>query len=128
MKLDILFYQVSDALKNATYKAFAVARHLGYQYQEENAINPQNEGNNKIIAHLKLSPRMQYANFSFSAPAVAATFRNVPVNPVVAEIVAPHPTYSAFDRLMQQTFRARYQGTPLIFTGLTAFEKCRSTN
>jgi hypothetical protein len=104
--LTLKYQQVSDYVKNLTYHAYSVARHLGYYHVQENFINPDNK-NGKIQLAVQLSPSLRFVNVSLDTPLFSSQFTNVSVNPWARPILASHPEYNVFQRVAQKAFRSQ---------------------
>ncbi|KAF6216357.1 hypothetical protein GE061_000698 [Apolygus lucorum] len=99
-RFTINYEKVPESVKNATYKAYALARYFGNLYVSENIVNPNNK-QGQVEIQVNLGKDLQSVNVSMAAPAISASFQNVPLNPYVAAAVAVHPEYNAADRVGQ---------------------------
>uniref|UniRef100_A0A0K8SAK3 Vitellogenin-1 n=1 Tax=Lygus hesperus TaxID=30085 RepID=A0A0K8SAK3_LYGHE len=97
-KYTIQFERVPESVKNATYKAYALARHFGYAYVSENIINP-NSKQGQVDIEVNFGKDLQSVNVSMVAPVISAAFENIPLNPYVAAAIASHPEYTAASRV-----------------------------
>uniref|UniRef100_A0A0A9Y0Q3 Vitellogenin-1 n=1 Tax=Lygus hesperus TaxID=30085 RepID=A0A0A9Y0Q3_LYGHE len=102
----IHYERVPESVKNATYKAYAIARYFGNLYVSENIVNPNNK-QGQVEIEVNLGKDLKSVNVSMAAPAISASFENVPLNPYVAAVVAAHPEYNVADRVGQYWFQSQ---------------------
>ena len=112
--VNIQFDKISQRVKNATFKAYDVARYLGWQYNSENFVNTSNS-HNKIQAELRFAPNLKSANLSIDAPSMSAEFNNVRLNPWVARAAAIHPMYSQTKLVARKALAGGFRKYSTIF-------------
>lgn len=101
----IKYEKAGDLTKNATYKAYAIARYFGNLYVSEDMVNPTNRNKQgQVDIDVNIAQDLQSVNISMDAPAMSAAFENVPLSPYVSAAIASHPEYSAAERVAQYLY------------------------
>ncbi|XP_046405787.1 vitellogenin-A1-like [Ischnura elegans] len=105
--VNIQYEKLPAAFKNFTYKAYSVARYLGYPYLDENTINVHNK-EGKITVDIDFEPDLKAANVSLTAPSFEADFDLVRVGQWARPLAVQHPSWNAADRFLTYALHAQW--------------------
>jgi len=106
-RFQIKYENIPESVKNATYKAYALARHLGWEYHSEDLVSANNEPK-KINLQVRFSPNLRSANVSIHAPKMNAKFENVRLAREVSAAVVAHPNFKPTELVSQYIFGKHY--------------------
>nr|CAD7414698.1 unnamed protein product [Timema poppensis] len=103
LEFSVHYENLPTDLKNLTYKAYQIARYLGYNYMGENIFSSHNLGE-KVVFEGNLNPSLRAINVTIKSPIGDAEFIDVPLNPYVVPLLPVHPTMGSLERLSPVLF------------------------
>ena len=106
-RFQIRYASIPESVKNATYKAYALARHLGWEYHSEDLVSANNEPK-KINLQVRFSPNLRSANVSIHAPKMNAKFENVRLAREVSAAIVAHPSFKPSELVSKYIFGKHY--------------------
>lgn len=95
---DIKYENMSPEARNWTYKAYSVARHLGYPYMSENIFEGHGQ-RNQIKIEANFEPDFESMNVTLEAEKMQAEYNNIRFNNWAKAVVAVHPVFDVQGRL-----------------------------
>ncbi|XP_046405328.1 vitellogenin-like [Ischnura elegans] len=95
--IKIYYEKLPIALKNFTYKAFAMTRYLGYPYFSEKTVDARSQ-EGEMSVDVDFQPDLSAVNLSLSAPSHEVGFNLVPVHRRVTSLVEQQSTSGAEGR------------------------------
>nr|CAD7573376.1 unnamed protein product [Timema californicum] len=103
LEFSVHYENLPTDLKNLTYKAYQIARYLGYNYMGENIFSSHNL-REKVVFEGNLNPSLRAINVTIKSPIGDAEFIDVPLNPYVVPLLPVHPTMGSLERLSPVLF------------------------
>nr|CAD7427031.1 unnamed protein product [Timema monikensis] len=103
LEFSVHYENLPTDLKNWTYKAYQIARYLGYNYMGENIFASHNL-KEKVAFEGNLNPSLRAINVTIKSPIGDAEFIDVPLSPYVVPLLPVHPTMGSLERLSPVLF------------------------
>nr|CAD7615408.1 unnamed protein product [Timema genevievae] len=103
LEFTVHYENLTSDLKNWTYKAYQIARYMGYNYMGENIFVSHNLSD-KVAFEGNLNPSLRAINVTIKSPIGDAEFIDVPLNPYVVPLLPVHPTMNSLERLSPVLF------------------------
>nr|CAD7460130.1 unnamed protein product [Timema tahoe] len=103
LEFTVHYENLTTDLKNLTYKAYQIARYMGYNYMGENIFVSHNLSD-KVAFEGNLNPSLRAINVTIKSPIGDAEFIDVPLNPYVVPLLPVHPTMNSLERLSPVLF------------------------
>ena len=94
----IMFNNMPDVLKNATYKLYNVARRWLYPYITEN-IYPPHPQENEIDITMNINEHSTALNVTMETPAMNVNLNNVRLNPMAQALLNVNPARTVIDSI-----------------------------
>ncbi|XP_017778650.1 PREDICTED: vitellogenin-like [Nicrophorus vespilloides] len=103
VQVHVQFENMSQNMRNMTYKLYNAIRYMGYYNLDENRVDPQNDvKENQIEMEARFDADFQAVNVSFKTQEMNSRFENVRLNKWVKKIVVGHPVFTKKQRVMSE--------------------------
>ena len=93
------FENLSTQTKINAQRAYALARHYGFSYVQEDVVKYQGPGPHKASINIRFAPNLRSANVTLEAPTHGAKWTNLRVPAAAKYALAAHPAFNIVDRL-----------------------------
>lgn len=96
--IEIHYDNITPYVRNLTYKMYSAARHMGYNYLDENLFEGHGQ-QQQINVQARIAPGFESLNITMNFPDVTSHFNKIRVGKWVRPLITVHPEFDVLSRL-----------------------------